>query len=148
MTTVRQEVRDAVIAALNDARDPDLPEATKRRWVPGQANRCPSIGVFFLQEQPRQIGGRHGGLVERPLQIGAQCVVAVSSPDLADDAVEPLLAHVVERLGSTTLSGLALDVEELGTKWEHAQMDRFYLAATMTWQINFQTRRDDLSQRQ
>lgn len=148
MTTVRLEVRDAVIDALNADRDPDIPAASKRRWIPGQTNLCPMIGVFFLQEQPRAVGGRHGGLVERPLQIAVQPVIAVAHPDQADDAIEPLLEHIVSRLGSTNLEGLALDVEEIGTKWESGQLDRFYLAATTTWLINFQTKRNDLSKRQ
>jgi hypothetical protein len=146
--TTRQLIRDAFIEALTVDRDPDIPAATKRRWVPSESNRCPSIGVFFLEEQAQPVGGRHGGLVERPLKIATQCVQAVATPDLADDAIEPLLAHIVARLGSANLDGLVLDISELSTKWETAALDRFYIAATVIWSVQYQTRRNDLSARQ
>lgn len=148
MSTVRQQVRDAVIDALNAERLPEIPRATKRRWVPGESNRCPSIGVFFLEEQNTPVGGRHGGLVERGLRIAVQCVNATSDPAESDDSVEPLLEHVVDRLGSTNLDGNILDTTELGTKWEAAKADLHYIAATMVWAINFQTKRNDLGARQ
>jgi len=148
MSTVRQQVRDAAIDAINASRDPDLPEATKRRWVPGESAQCPMISVFFVEEPVSGIGGRHGGLIERQLRIAVQCIDSTDLPQFSDDAVEPMLAHVVERLGNTNLGGLALDIVELSTKWEAATADRHYIAATMLWSINFQTKRHDLNARQ
>jgi hypothetical protein len=148
MTTIRQQVRDAAIDAINVDRDPDIPEATKRRWVPGESAQCPMISVFFVEEPATGIGGRHGGLVERALRIAVQSIAAGELPEFSDDLVEPMLAHVVSRLGNTNLGGLALDIVELSTKWESATADRHYVAATQIWSINYQTKRHDLSARQ
>jgi len=106
------------------------------------------ISVFFVEELVRGIGGRHGGLVERILQIAVQCVATAALPEFSDDKVEPMLMHVVSRFGNTNLGGLVLDIVELSTKWEAETADRHYVAATMLWAINFQTKRHDLSARQ
>lgn len=148
MSTIRLQVRDALIVRLNAERDPDIPEATKRRFVPGEHSICPTISLFFLSEVPRQIGGRHGGIIERPLELAVQCVAAADSADATDDLVEPMLAWVTGRLGRAKLDGLVLDIEEVATKWEVVTLDRFYIAATQRWIVNFQTKRDDLNARQ
>lgn len=146
--SVRLDIRDAVIAVLNADLPTDMVEATKRRWVPSEENRGPLLGVFFLDEPAARVGGRAGPLTQRSLNIGVQVVVSATAPDLVDDLAEVVLQHVVERMGNTTLGGLATNVTEAATIWEPVKMDRIYLSATVRFVVEFQTVRNDLSKRQ
>lgn len=149
--SIRQRARDKVIEILNEDRAPEIPESTKRRWLSGRSV-CPSMGVFFFQEDteiPAKLG-RHSPINNRQLLVAVQCVAAADGPDDADDLVEPMLEHAIARLGKAgqNLGGLALDVQEFRTKWETVQDDKFYIAATQIWNVNLQTRRDDLDRKQ
>lgn len=145
--SLRLRVRDAVVARLNDTNPPGVPTATRRRWFPGEKSVL-SMAVFFVEEDTKQPMGRGGPLAQRQLTVAVQCVAATTKPELLDDLIEPMLAHATRVLGSTLLDGLATAVEERSTKWETATMDKFYIAATTLWRVEFQTKRDDLTAKQ
>lgn len=146
--TVRQDVRDAVIARLNTARPANIPEATRRRYVPGQRVTNQRLAVFFVKEEDKRIGGAGGPVTHRAILIATQVVDAVEDPADADDAVEPALAWLTQVLAASNLSGLVLDIEETGTLWETSNEDLFYIAATVTWRVTYQTARANLSAKQ
>jgi len=142
--TVRQQIRDRVITELNTDRPSSLPLVTKRRWHPGEENTSLSIAVIFLEEPTKPIGGRSGPLQDRSLHIGIQCVAGVSNRSEADDALEPALAWATGIIGRSNLNELATEITEINTVWEQAKMDMFYLAATLIFEIRYQTVRNDL----
>lgn len=148
MSTVRQDIRDAFISTINLARPSGVAEATRRRYIPGERVTEQRIGVFFLKEENQQPGGRSGPVTSRALTIATQVVDAVEDPADADDAVEPALAWLVRVLAGSNLGGLVHDVTESGTVWETLNQDLFYVAATITWKVNFQTQRANLAAKQ
>src|SRR5690349_15660597 len=101
--TVRQDIRDRVILELNAAPPSGVPQATRRRYVPGTRLTEPRIAVFFIEEPTSRQGGRAGALAQRRLTIAVQAVLPVENPEGSDEAMEPLLAHIVATLGATTL---------------------------------------------
>ena len=141
--TIRQRIRDAMIEALNLDREPALPAATKRRWSPAQADDEAHISVFFVDEP---VTDRRGAFRIRSIAVAVLCVNSAPYPEASDDLVEPLLAHVNERLGSPSpLWDLVDDAIEVGTKWEKAELDRYYLMATNVWRFTYPTLQNDLS---
>lgn len=147
--TRRQQVRDAVIAALNAELPTGVPEAGKRRYVPGTMVAEPRIAVFFGEENIEQRpAGWPSGIEQRDHTMIVQAIVAVESPDQADDAMEPLLAHIADTLGGNLLDGLLTDTAELGVLWQQGSdnASAFYLSAWTRWRLQFQTKVGDVSE--
>jgi hypothetical protein len=149
---IRTQIRDAVITLLNTDRPDGIPEATRRRYIPGRYDDDMRIAVFFHREVPERIGGRGGPLTKRTLHLAVVPIVAVEDPAEADDAAEPALEWIVSRLGNTNLGGLAHDIEEgaggEGTSWTALQSNLLWLAVPTLWRIEYQTLRDDLTRKQ
>lgn len=146
--SVRQQIRDASIAALNASNPTGVPECGKRRYIPGEKLTEPRMAAFFGEEDATRPGGRSGPITKRALILVIQAMVGVETPDEADDAIEPMLEHITGVLGDTNLGGLALDVTEVSTLWASGEAGRFYLVALTRWRIEYQTKRDDLSAKQ
>lgn len=147
--TVRQAIRDQVITDLNATNPTGVPEATKRRYIPGAKIVEPRIAVFLVDEATERINGRGGNLTRRNLTLAVQCVIVVEDPADADDTIEPLLEHVVDVLGNTNLAGAATDVAEVGTQWGGDSSSGLYILMAITrWRIEYQTVRDDLTRKQ
>lgn len=145
MTSRRILVRDAMIAELNADPPSDIPDAQKGRWMPGLPLAGPRIGLYFGKEANVLPQQRHSRIAHRGLMIAVQCAVIVETAAEADDAIEPLLVHVVGQLADSTLGNLATSIEEVGVEWESVPADFIYAWATCFLQVNFQTARGDLT---
>lgn len=147
--SIRQEIRDQAVLELNVAPLPvGVPQASKRRWQPGAEERTAALIVLTTEELTNLVGGRGASLAARRLSLVVQCINSTPTPAVSDDLVEPMLVHVVQRLGNTTLNGLVTRIEEQRTTWEVAKLDRFYLSASVLFVVEYQTKRDDLSSKQ
>lgn len=147
--TVRQDIRDRVIADLNAAPPTGVPMTTKRRYMPGEKINTARMAAFFAEEEASRPGGAAGPITRRVLTLALQAVVCVEDPAQADDAIEPLLAHIVDMMGDTNLGGLATNVAEVSTLWaSDNQSGVFILMALTRWRIEYQTKRDDLTRKQ
>lgn len=144
--TIRLQIRDAIVDALNLNRPGDIPEATKRAWT-RESDKELSMAVVFMDE-PVTHRNRQDPLATRKLIVGVECVGSALAPELTDDTVEPLLSWAVKVLGDTNLDGLVHSVEEDRTTWERAQLERFYMRATVRFSVSYQTRRADLDAKQ
>lgn len=152
--SVRQQIRDAIITALNAETPTGVPEATKRRFIPGMRLTEPILGVFFADEETQPIRAAHAPVVQREFLIAIQAVVVVEDVAEADDAAEVILEHVVATLGpaihgagdAAFLKPYATDCTEVGTTWAAAtEASLVYLAALMRWRIQFKTNRSDIT---
>lgn len=144
--SLRQNIRDAAMALLNATPPTGVPTATKRRYVPGEKLAEPRLAVFFAEEEVKRVGGAAGPISKRDFTLAIQAMVGVELPEEADDALEPMLVHIVEAMGDTNLGGLALNVSESSTLWASGnEAGRFYLVALTRWKIEYQTKRDDLT---
>lgn len=147
--SVRQSIRDRAIFELNAANPTGVPECTKRRFVPGEKLVNPRIAAYFGQEDASRPQGRQGAITRRKLRLVLQAMAAVNDPADADDAIEPMLEHIIAVMGDTNLDGLALDVAEVQTVWASANdAGKFYIVALSQWDIDLQTKRDDISAKQ
>jgi hypothetical protein len=146
--SVRTEIRDQAIQELNTDRPTDVPECTRRRFIPGEKIRAARLAAFFQDEDADQVGGDSGPLTERNMVLLIQAIVPVELPEEADDAIEPLLEHIVATLGDTKLSGKALGVRELNTLWATANDGGVFVIVALTrWRIRYYTRKNDLTKR-
>lgn len=149
MTSLRKQIRDEVMSELNAETLPDgVPEARGRRWWPGDEDPAAQINVFTIDEPVDIVGGSRGALARRRMNLGVQCVISTPTPGASDDLLDPLLDHVVSRLGQTDLNKLATDVQEQKTTWEYAKLNRYYLSATTIYSIDYQSKRNDLAKKQ
>lgn len=139
--TLRIDILDELIAVLNANLPVDIPGATKRRWIPGAPIRQPAIAVFFLNEDAEQ-RNKDWPVTRRSLRVVVQCLTLCDEPEDMDGEVEPLLAHVVSRLGFYT-SPKVMNTQELNTKWEFGQMDKIYIAGSIVFNVDYQTNRTD-----
>lgn len=146
--TVRQQIRDNAINALNAAPPTGVPACGKRRYVPGENTTEARLAAFFGEEDANRPQGAGGAITKRAMTLVIQGIIVVERPDEADDAMEPLLAHIVDIMGDTNLGGLATDVAEISTLWASANDGgRFTLVALTRWKIQYQTKKDDLTER-
>jgi hypothetical protein len=149
--TVSIEIRDAVIAALNADLPSDIPTATKRRVMPGEPVRAAFIAVFLGQEAVNYPGNKRGPLTARSLEVLIELGLATDDLAAVDDLIEPMRAHVVERLGDTNLGGLATAVLERGIPengrpvWK---LDLYNAVTFVRYDVEYQTARNDLGARQ
>lgn len=147
--SVRQAIRDRAIFELNQANPTGVPDCTKRRFVPGEKLVNPRLAAFFGQEDTSRPQGRQGPVTRRKLRLVIQAMAAVNDPADADDALEPMLEHIVAIMGDTNLNGLALDVAEVQTVWASGNdAGKFYIVAISQWDIDLQTKRNDISAKQ
>lgn len=147
--SVRQQIRDAAMALLNTAPPTGVPTTTLRRFIPGEKLRESRIAAFFAEEEASRVGGAAGPLTKRSLVLALQAIVATENPEDADDSIEPLLEHIVDVMGNTSLGGLALNVSEMGTLWATANdAGAFIIVALTRWRIEYQTVRDDITRKQ
>lgn len=146
--TVRQTIRDRVITELNTDLPTGIPECTTRRFIPGEKIREARIAAFFNDEDDGDVGGAGGALTAHSLVLALQVIVPVEDPAEADDAIEPMLAHICERLGETNLNRLATRVRPMNTLWATANDGGvFVIVSLMRWRINYQSVRNDLTRR-
>lgn len=147
MTSRAIDIRDAVIATLNTDRPSDVPEATKRRRIPGDRIVDPVVGVFLHEEPARYPrGNNRSPVTERTRLVIVQIGVSAEDPGDLDDFTEAIREHVVARLGDTTLSGLGLAVEDRGVVEAPIayKLDLYTMLTHVGFAVPYQTKRDDL----
>lgn len=148
--TIRTQIRNAAIAALNLDLPTGIPACTQRRFIPGEKLREPRLAAFFEQELVERKGGRAGPLVQRNLILSIQAMLATEMPEDADDLVEPMLEHIIAVMGDTNLNGLTTDIAEVNSQWfaTDNNLGRFFIVVTTRWRLEYQTRRADLGAKQ
>jgi hypothetical protein len=143
--TIRQQIRDAALAEFNDGLPTGLSALTKRRFIPGHKIEAPRAALIFGAEETSRPNSS-SALTRREFNLWLQIVVPCEEAEESDDLIEPYLARATAKFGSTSFSGLATDVAELGTQWvPDSSSGVFLLSCVQRWRIQYQTRRDDLS---
>lgn len=147
--TILTQIRDRMIADLNADTPTGVPQATKRRYIPGEVLRTARIAVFSGEEDTRRPHNPNFPLSEHSHLMAIQVAVPVEDPADADDAAEPSRTHIAAVMGDTNLGGLALNVEEVGGRWAGNNDGGLYvLVVLMLWRVKYQTKRNDLTSKQ
>lgn len=140
---------DAAIEALNEEAPTGMPEAGNRRHLEGEKVTEPRIGVFLGDESvlaPRQ-NSVHDPLARRQTVLAVQCIGVTDDIEKLDECVDPMLQHVVATLGRSNLEGLVYSLREQSTTRRAYYMDTYVMVLTVVFEMSYQTKRDDLTER-
>ncbi len=91
MATLRKQIVDALVLALNTARPGGVPEATRLRQAQNEREAQPAISVYPGEETIKPATNRVSPLVVRSLQVVVEARVTGDEPDVL---LDPLLAWI------------------------------------------------------
>ena len=154
MSTVRERIVAAAVAALASGAPPGVPAPVRTRIDSPGADQLPALTVYQAAEtlepmhDPRPGRAVHGPLVKRSVQLNVEVITKAGASEEPDKAADPILAWATQALGAAeTFDGLAnRPVDEVGTKFEYEQGETSFCRATMTFRIQYQSRADNAEQ--
>lgn len=85
MATIRKQIVDAIVLALNTSRPVGVPEATRLRQSQVERAEQPAISVYPGEELVKPASNRVGPLVVRTLQLIVEARVTGDDPDVLLD---------------------------------------------------------------
>lgn len=139
MATLRKQIIDACVTALNTARPAGIPAASRIRQDQFEASATPSISVYPGDEAVEPASNRHSPLVKRRLTVVVEVRIAGNNPD---QILDPAVAWV-EKTVSSLSSSLIHDVNEVAVNYEFAIGTEPHGLARCSFVIHYQTRRTD-----
>jgi len=151
MSTIREQIVQAIVAALNTDRPDGIPETVRTREESPEPDQLPMLTFYQgdddvapAHKSEPGTGRRHGAVVKRML-VGKLDALGKAGAVPADAAVDPLLAWGTKAIaGAGRLGGLANErPHEVKTEFSYERSDFNYCRATMTWHIEYQTLPDD-----
>jgi hypothetical protein len=141
--TVREQILDAVVAALNAAPPAGVPTTTRTQISVSEQIDLPSISVYPVREEvnssPEHLG-RFGPLIERTLYIRIMVIVA---GDVPDSAADPIVGYVSGTLSGASLGGLVNDSVEHGSEWLYSEVNQRECGVLIDFRLDYQTSRTD-----
>ena len=144
MTTRRELIMQAVLAALNsDSRPDTAPLATRANAVAASAAGLPKVAVVPIKETIERIN--RGLTARRTLTLRVECQAAgiVGSEEAADGLLDDIVAWATQALSGNTLGGLVLSLEETSIDWAVEVQDYAYCAAIVDFEATYETDHND-----
>ena len=141
MATIREQIINAAVAAVNNGAPAGVPACVRTVMQPAEQAQLPAITVFPVREEvdPAKTG-RWGPLIVRTLYLR---FVIYAAGDPADGALDPIVEWVARQLGGSNLGGLAQDAVEHELTWQYDEGNYAVAAVAMDFRVTYQTRRDD-----
>lgn len=141
MSTIREQIIEAAVAALNTGTPTGVPQCVRTLMQPSEQSQLPAITVFPVREEidPAK-AGRWGPIIVRTLYLR---FVIYASGDPADGALDPIIQWVSQQLGGSQLGGLAQDAVEHELTWQYDEGNFAVAAVAMDFRIEYQTLRND-----
>lgn len=151
MSTIREEIVAAAVAALGTGAPTGVPTPVRTRLDSPSPEQLPALTVYQASEtvepmrEPRSGRPVRGPVVRRALQLNVEVITKASPTDEPDKAADPILAWATKALAAAgTFGGLANDLaDELGIKFEYEQGETAFCRASMAFRIHYQSRADD-----
>ena len=141
MSSVRERIIEAALAALNTSTPVGVPQSDRLRMEPYQLGDLPAIVIMPLREEVEPLkDGRWGPLINRTLTLRVACYAA-GNP--ADGMIDPLLTWADAALDSNQFGGLANDTLPALIEWQYAAEDQQFAVALADYRIMYQTKRAD-----
>lgn len=145
MSSYALQIQAAAIAAYNAVPTNGLPAASDVHWTPDLELAAPTTAIVMGSERvlPEE---RDVPLRRRRLQLDVVHRVRATDVSSAAAVVDPMRIRTIARLVGSTLGGLALDVQEVGTtaKYSEDSPNAMFIQAL---DVIYVTRRNDLTQR-
>lgn len=148
MATLREQIVDAIITALNTGTPGGVP-AAKRSYTYGvDATQLPVVNVFWLKDQPLPApAGVSGVPVRHNLIVAVEVITKGSSTDRPDEVADAGLAWVVKALdgkrpapGNT---GPYHVMQDGGAENRLQQKDHAYCVARALVAVSYQHKQGD-----
>ena len=143
MPTIRAQILDLALAALNTGTPAGVPAATSIRLAPLEDAEAPAIAVYPGSESVEPASNRPGPLVKRELELVVECRVVGDNPD---DLLDPLLDWTTTALAGIE-SSLFHDIQETGTEFRFELSGQVYGLAVQRFRVLYQTARTNQSSR-
>jgi hypothetical protein len=146
MPSRRELVMQAIVAVLDGSGKPAGLKVHRSRHVPIERDDLPAL-VPYRSRPP--LGGRseeverldHDPGVERRLNVRVEARVSGAVPEAA---LDPLFIWTVKSLREDpTLGGLVLDIRELGSETDSAEMGKPVGAEAIDFEVIYQTSEDN-----
>lgn len=144
--SIREQIIQAAVSALNADRPAGVPECTRVSALAVASKALPRFSVYPVKEETQRIN--RGAICRRTFTLRVECQAAalVMGPEPVDALVDVMLEHATRTLAGNELGGLANSVEEAGTEWEIVAADMLVCGAVIDFVIEYQTLHNDQSQ--
>lgn len=150
MSTIREQIVAAAVAAIGTGAPGGVPAPIRTRIDSPSADQLPALTVYQAAEtvepmrEPR--GGRpvRGPVVRRSLILHVEVLTNAGGGEEPDKAADPILAWVTLALAAAgSFAGLANDpADELGTTFEYDRGETSFCRAVMKFRVQYQSRSD------
>ncbi len=139
----RTEILAAIQSALEGAGLPVGTTVHRSRTRPIEKDSLPAL-VLYLLDESTESKSSGGYQARRAARIRVECRTKVEDDTPPDDAIDPLVSHVVRAvLADPRQGGLAHKTEETGTTWDAAEDDELYAAAAVDFTLDYITAAGD-----
>lgn len=139
--SVRDQIIETAVAALNTSRPPGIPAAVRIRMEPYQVTDLPAITVAPHTDETTTLkNDRWGPVLDRLLILRVAIYVAGPAPDALAD---PMAVWCEKVLNSNALGGLANDLLPGRFEWQYASEDQQYALLLADFHVWYQTLRAD-----
>lgn len=147
MSTVREQIVAAAVAALGTGAPTGIPAPVRTRIDSPSLDQLPALTVYQASEtaEPMQdlhLGrGSRGPVVRRSLLLNVEVLTKAGAGEEPDKAADPILAWVTKAMAvADDFEGLADEAaDETGTKFEYEQAESSFCRATTSFRIRYQT---------
>jgi hypothetical protein len=151
MSSIRDRILDAVIAALSATGGPAGLNVVEDRTHSADLSQLPMIGVFSEDDDPEGVGQDvRAPLVEKSMTLTLEYRAAVPVPETGHQPVaprkviDPLYCWAMAQVAKDeTFGGLAMWVKEGAMKWLSKEGDTIVAAAAQKLTVFYQTKRLD-----
>lgn len=136
MSSIREQIIVAVVAALNVGSPPAVTERTRLSAI--EDSGLPSIVVFPLDDTAEEIGGGGGPIVRSRLKLGFELRAKGTAIARADTAVDALYVWLIKKVAGNQLGGLAIDIVEGDTSFRFESGENPMCLATVDMTVVYQ----------
>jgi hypothetical protein len=141
MSSIREQIITAAVAALNTSTPGGVPAADRVRMEPYQSEDLPAINVMPVREEmENEKEGRWSYFLKRGCTLRIECRVQ-GNP--ADQLLDPLIVWAGTVLGGAKFGGLAEDCYEILCEWSYAASDQPYSMASLDFRVEYSTLKTD-----
>jgi len=148
MSSIREQIAQAVIDLLSASGEPGGLTVHRERTRPIEQDKFPAILVYFEDDEPTTLAKQRfqAPLTERHLNLALE-MRTIPDPDSSpDQAIDPLYIWAISQLvPNERLGGLAMGITEGPMKWMAKEADRVYAGAGLHLVVHYRTSRTDPS---
>lgn len=148
MSSIREQIAGAVIAAASGPGAPAGLNVHRERTRPLESDQLPAILFYFEDDEPEPLAKQkfRAPLSERCLNMVAEIRVVPTADQAPDEAIDDLYVWLIQALGADeSFGGLAMGITEGPVKWFSKEADVIFAGAAVHLSVHYRTKRLDPS---